>query len=135
MLKLTPITDTPTVTMDTDPSTTDTMARGQLMRRPPPQDPTLTLRQILMDGTAMDTAIPTDTDTTTARGQLMRRPLLLDPTLMRRLTPMDGMAMDMDTPTDTDTTMARGQLMMLPPLDLTLMLMPGTAMATTDTDL
>merc|ERR1719195_2536204 len=80
-------------------------------------------------------ATPTDTDTTTARGQLMRRPLLLDPTLMRRLTPMDGTAMDMDTPTDTDTTMARGLLMMLPPLDPTLMLMPGTAMATTDTGL
>jgi len=88
-----------------------------------------------MDGTAMDTAIPTDTDTTTARGQLMRRPLLLDPTLMPRLILMDGTAMDTATPTDMVTTMARGQLMTLPLLDPTLMLMPGTAMATTDTDL
>merc|ERR1719195_1369968 len=36
----------------------DTTARGQLMRRPPPPDPTLMLRQILMDGTAMVTADP-----------------------------------------------------------------------------
>merc|ERR1719150_2508120 len=74
-------------------------------------------------------------DTTTARGQLMRRPLPPDLTPMLRLTPMDGMDTDMAIPTDTDTTMARGQLMTLPLLDQTLMLMPGTAMGTTDTGL
>merc|ERR1712165_292256 len=96
------------------------MARGQLMRRPPPPDPTLMLRLILMDGTAMDTATPTDMVTTMARGQLMTLPLL-DPTLML----MPGTAMGtMDTDLmDTDTGTARGQLMRrLPPLDPTLML-------------
>merc|ERR1712156_1068267 len=78
------------VTTDTDPSTTDTTARGQLMRRPPPLDPTLMRRLILMDGTDMDTDTPTDTDTTTARGQLMRRPLPPDPTLMLMLTLIPG---------------------------------------------
>merc|ERR1712083_806774 len=97
---------------DTDTGT----ARGQLMRRPLPLDPMLTL--MLMPGTdmvattAMDTGLM-DTDTGTARGQLMRRPLLPVPTLMRRLILMDGTDMDMAIPTDTDTTTARGQLMML----------------------
>merc|ERR1712156_871731 len=61
---------------------------GLLMRRPPLPDPTLMLRLIPMDGTAMAMATPTDMDTTTARGQLMMLPLL-DPTqtLMLTLTP------------------------------------------------
>merc|ERR1712038_755734 len=75
--------------MDTGLMDTDTgMERGQLMRRPPPQDPTLMLRLIPMDGTAMDMATPTVTDTTTARGQLMTLPLLDPiPTLMLTLIP------------------------------------------------
>merc|ERR1719418_79406 len=78
-----------TTAMDTGLMATDTgTVRGQLMRRPPPPDPTLMLRLIPMDGTAMDTATPTDTDTTTARGQLMMLPLLdPTPTLMLMLTP------------------------------------------------
>merc|ERR1711933_682953 len=76
MLTLMPGTDmVATTAMDTGLMDTDTgMARGLLMRRPLLLDPTLMLRLIPMDGTAMDTATPTDTDTTTARGLLMRLP-------------------------------------------------------------
>merc|ERR1712223_1661878 len=90
-LMLMPGTDTAATTaMDTGLMDTDTgTARGQLMRRPLLPDPTLMLRLIPMDGTAMDTATPTDTDTTTARGQLMML-LLLDPTLMLMLTLIPG---------------------------------------------
>merc|ERR1712014_197750 len=80
-LMLMPGTDmVATTAMDTGLMDTDTgTARGLLMRRLPPLDPTLMRRLTPMDGTAMDMATPTDTDTTTARGLLMRL-LLLDPT-------------------------------------------------------
>merc|ERR1712045_897100 len=68
MLMLMPGTDMVATTAgDTGLMDTDTgMARGLLMRRLLLLDPTLMQRLTLMDGTAMDTATPTDTDTTMA---------------------------------------------------------------------
>merc|ERR1712045_452138 len=90
MLMLMPGTDMVATTAgDTGLMDTDTgMARGLLMRRLLLLDPTLMRRLTPMDGTDMDTATPTDTDTTTARGLLMRLPLLdPPPTLMLTLIP------------------------------------------------
>merc|ERR1712156_342307 len=108
-LMLMPGTDmAATMAMDTGLMDTDTgTARGQLMRRPPPPDPTLMLRPTPMDGTA----------TTTARGQLMMLPLLdPTPTLMLMLTPGTDITA-MATPTtdmasavmDTGDTTARNK--------------------------
>merc|ERR1712079_394254 len=99
-------------TMDTGLMDTDTgTARGQLMRRPLPLDPTLMRRLTPMDGTAMDMDPPTDTDTPMARGLLMMPPPL-DPMLTLMLMPGMDMAATTDTGLmDTDTGTARGQLM------------------------
>merc|ERR1712000_433171 len=95
---------------------------------------TMAMAMALPTMVTMDTHMPTITDISMARGLLMPSPLpLLSPPLMLMLTtdttdiPLHMLTTDTDMPT-TDTT-ERGPLMPSP------LLMLGTCMDTTDTDI